>query len=420
METLIERCCGLDVHQATVVACVLVGAPGVKARKEIRTFRTFTQDLLAMRDWLHDQGCTHVAMESTGVYWKPVYAVLEGDFELVVGNAHHIKNVPGRKTDVKDSEWIADLLRHGLIAKSFVPPKPIRELRDLMRYRRKLVESRSAERNRLLKLLETANIKLSSVASNVFGKSGMKMLEAIARGATSSDDLAELAEGLLRKKLGELRSALEGHVADHHRFLLRLQLARLKAVDADVVRVDRFIARQLRPYRAQSDALQTIPGIGEHIAAALIAELGADMSVFHSDRHVAAWAGICPGNNESAGKQLGGRVRRGNANLRTTLVEAAQSAVRKRGSYVRSKYYRLKARRRAARAIGAIAHKLLIAAFHVLRDGRSYQDLGETYLDSLAPRRNARNLVQRLQNLGFVVQLTPRGEPTIDREPTVS
>jgi transposase len=420
METLIERCCGLDVHQATVVACVLVGRPGEKVRKEVRTFKTFTQDLLALRDWLQERGCTHVAMESTGVYWKPVYAVLEDGFELVVGNAHHIKNVPGRKTDVKDSEWIADLLRHGLIAKSFVPPKPIRELRDLMRYRRKLVESRSAERNRLLKLLETANIKLSSVATNVFGKSGMKMLEALARGATSPEDLAELAEGLLRKKLDDLRSALRGHVAEHHRFLLRVQLARLKAVDTDVVRVDRFIARRLRPYRTHAEALQTIPGIAEHGAAALIAELGADMSVFHSERHVAAWAGVCPGNNESAGKQLRGRARRGNANLRTSLVEAAHSAVRKRGSYIRSKYYRLKARRGASRAILAIAHKLLIAAFHVLRDGQPFRDLGETYLDSLAPRRNTRNLVQRLQNLGFDVDLRPRAEPKIDRQPAVS
>ncbi len=230
MDAIVECCCGLDVHQATVVACVLVGRADQKPKKEVRTFGTFTRDLLALRDWLREAGCTHVGMESTGVYWRPVYAVLEGDFELIVGNAHHIKNVPGRKTDVKDSEWIADLLRHGLVAKSFVPPKPIRELRDLMRYRRKLVEARSAERNRLLKLLETANIKVSSVATDVFGKSGRLMLAALAKGETTAEAMAELAQGLLRKKLPALREALDGRVDEHHRFLLRLQLDRIDAV----------------------------------------------------------------------------------------------------------------------------------------------------------------------------------------------
>jgi transposase len=407
MEPIIERCCGLDVHQATVVACVLVGRADQRAKKEVRSFGTFTRDLLALRDWLREQQCTHVAMESTGVYWKPVYAVLEGDFDLVVGNAHHIKNVPGRKTDVEDSEWIADLLRHGLIAKSFVPPQPIRELRDLMRYRHKLVESRTAERNRLLKLLETANIKVSSVATNVFGKSGMSMLEALARGESDAKAMAELAQGLLRKKIGALEGALDGRVGEHHRFLLRVQLDRLKAVEQDVRKIDDFVDAKLEPYRSSLRLLEEIPGVGTHTAVAIIAEAGDDMRVFHSERHFAAWAGVCPGNNESAGKKMEGRTRKGNKHLRKTLVEAALGAVRTRGSYFKAKYHSLKARRGIKRAAMAISHKIAIAVFRILRDGTAYTDLGETYLDSLATKRTTKHLVHRLERLGYRVVLEP-------------
>lgn len=411
MGAIIERCCGLDVHQATVVACVLVGPADRKPKKEVRTFGTFTRDLLALREWLREAGCTHVGMESTGVYWKPIYAVLEGDFELVVGNAHHIKNVPGRKTDVKDSEWIADLMRHGLIAKSFVPPKPIRELRDLMRYRRKLVESRSAERNRLLKLLETANIKISSVATNAFGKSGMRMLKALAAGETAAEAMADLALGLLRKKLPALQGALDGRIDDHHRFLLRLQLDRLAQVDADLARLETYIDQKLEPYRAQQQALQAIPGVGPLHAAAIIAEVGVDMTVFHSEHHLAAWAGVCPGNNQTAGKPRNERTRKGNVHLRTTLVEAAQSAVRTRGSYFRAKFYRLKARRGHKRAAVAIAHKILLVVHHLLATGTAYRELGERYLDALAPQRTTRQLVRRLEDLGYRVHLEASPAP---------
>src|SRR5213594_641798 len=248
MEAIVERVCGLDVHQATVVACLLVGQAHEKPRKEIRTFAAFTEDLMKLREWLQSEGCTHVAMESTGVYWRPVYAILEDAFEIIVGNAHHIRNVPGRKTDVKDSEWIADLVRHGLIAKSFVPPKPIRELRDLLRYRRKLVESRTAERNRLLKLLETANIKLASVASDVFGVSGMGMLRAILKGEATPEQMAQLAKGRMRRKVDDLVLALDGRVEEHHRFLLGLQISRLEQADADVARLDQRIDERLNPY----------------------------------------------------------------------------------------------------------------------------------------------------------------------------
>jgi transposase len=331
VEAIIETCCGLDVHQANVVACLLTGKANEKPRKQIRSFRTITRDLRAMCEWLRAAGCTHVAMESTGVYWKPVYAVLEGGFELVVGNAHHIRNVPGRKTDVKDSEWLADLMRHGLIRKSFVPPKPMRELRDLLRYRRKLAESGASERNRLLAVLETANIKLANVASDVFGVSGRRMIEALVEGTSSPDQIAQLAKGLLRKKLAELQLALEGSVQPHHRFLLDMQLRRIKNVDDELALLDKYIDEKLEPYRAQHDLLMTIPGVSWLVATVIIAEIGVDMTVFPTVRHLAAWAGVSPGNNESAGKRKGGKARRGNVYLKTILVGAATSAARVKG-----------------------------------------------------------------------------------------
>jgi transposase len=405
METIVERCCGLDVHQATIVACLLVGHAGQKPRREVKTFRAMTQDLLALRDWLLSEGCTHVGMESTGVYWKPVYAVLESAFQLVVGNARHIRNVPGRKTDVKDSEWIADLLRHGLIAKSFVPPKPIRELRDLLRYRRKVVESRSAERNRLLKLLETANIKLASVAANVFGVSGMLMLNAILKDDSSPAQMAQLAKGRMRGKIPELKLALEGSVQEHHRFLLRLQLRRLKRADEDLAELEQRIDERLGPYREQQELLVQIPGVDRILAAVIIAELGTDMTVFHSAKHLAAWAGVCPGNNESAGKRKSDRVRSGNVHLKTALVEAANAASHKKGSYLKDKFFRIKARRGHKRAAMAIAHKILIAAYHMLSTRSAYKDLGEPYLDRVAKHRVTNQLVHRLERLGYDVQL---------------
>ena len=345
MEAIVERVGGIDVGQATVVATALVGAAHERTRKETRTFRTVTRELLALRDWLLAQGVTHVAMEGTGIYWRPVYELLEDAFELIVGNAHHIKNVPGRKTDVKDSEWLADLARHGLIAKSFVPPKPLRRLRELLRYRRKLMESRTAERNRLLKLLETANIKLASVASSVFGVSGRLMLQALIDGVATPAAMAALARGRLRKKATALERALEGRLDEHHRFLLQLQLRRLDAVDTDLLSLDARIDEALLPYREQCEVLEQIPGVSRVVAAVIVAELGTDMTVFHSARHAAAWAGVCPGNNESAGKRMRAGVRKGNVHLRTALIEAAVAASHTKGSYLRDKYYRLRARR---------------------------------------------------------------------------
>ncbi len=405
MQTLIERGCGLDVHQATVVACLLIVLKDGKVMKQMRTFSTTTRELLAFREWLLSQGCTHVAMESTGVYWKPVYTILEGALEIVVANAQHVKKVPGRKTDVKDAEWIADLLCHGLLRSSFVPPKPIRELRDLMRYRRRLVESQVAERNRLLKLLEMANIKLASVASDVFGVSGRLMLQALAQGKATPQEMAELAKGLLRKKIPELELALEGKLEEHHRFLLGLQLRRLEAAEADLAALEQRIAEKLKPYGKHLALLQEIPGVDWILAAVIIAELGVDMSVFGSISQVASWAGVCPGNNESAGKRKSSHIPKGNVYLKTALVEAANAAARAKGTYLREKFYRLKARRGYKRAAVAVAHKILVAIYHMLSQEVSYNDLGDLYLDKLNKHHLTRNLIHRLERLGYRVTL---------------
>jgi len=408
MQTVIERGCGLDVHQATVVACLLIVRKDGKVQKQMRTFGTTTRELVGLREWLLSEGCTQVALESTGVYWKPIYAILEGALEIVVANAQHIKKVPGRKTDVKDAEWIADLLCHGLLRSSFVPPKPIRELRDLMRYRRKLVESQAAERNRLLKVLETANIKLASVATDVFGMSGRLMLRARIAGKATPQEMAELAKGLLRKKIPELQLALEGKLEEHHRFLLELQLQRLEAAEKDLAALEQRIQQRLEPYAAQLALLDEIPGVDWTLAAVIIAELGVDMSVFGSVSQLASWAGVCPGNNESAGKRKSSRIPSGNVYLKSGLVEAANAAARAKGTYLRDKFFRLKARRGYKRAVVAVAHKILVAIYHMLSQQVSYNDLGDLYLDKLNKNHLTRNLVHRLERLGYAVTLTPQ------------
>ncbi len=406
MQTMIERGCGLDVHQATVVACLLMVRRDGKVQKQMRTFGTTTRELVGLREWLRSEGCTHVAMESTGVYWKPVYAILEGTLEIVVANAQHIKKVPGRKTDVKDAEWIADLLCHGLLRSSFVPPKPIRELRDLMRYRRKLVESQAAERNRLLKVLETANIKLANVATDVFGMSGRLMLRALIAGKATPQEMAELAKGLLRKKIPELELALEGKLEQHHRFLLELQLQRLEAAEKDLAVLEQRIRQMLEPYAAELALLDEIPGVDWTLAAVIIAELGVDMSVFGNVSQLASWAGVCPGNNESAGKRKSSHIPSGNVYLKSGLVEAANAAARSKGTYLRDKFFRLKARRGYKRAVVAIAHKILVAIYHMLSQQVCYNDLGDLYLDRLNKNHLTRNLVHRLERLGYAVTLT--------------
>jgi transposase len=408
MEAIVERCCGLDVHQAVVVACVLVGPTDQRATHQVQRFGTTTAELLKLRDWLKEHRISHVGMESTGVYWKPVYAVLEGDFELIVGNAQHIKNVPGRKTDMNDARWLAQLVRCGLIRKSYVPDAHQRVLRDLVRYRDALVRGGSSERNRTLKLLETVGIKLATFASNVFGASGMAMLRALAAGNTSAAQMAELARGVLRKKMPSLEEALKAPLCDAHRQLLSIQLGLLEQHEQNVARVQALIDEQMAPYAQEQARLMQLPGVDKVTSASIIAEMGVDMTVFASAEACAAWAGVCPGSHESAGKRSPTGRRRGNINLVTTLVRAAQAAVKKKGSYFKDKFHRLKTRRGHGRAIMAIGHKLLVAAYHMLKDGTDYRELGEQYLDKLKEQQTVRLLEQRLKKLGYDVVLTLR------------
>src|SRR3984893_14413067 len=355
----------------------------------------------------HDTRAAQPArMVSAGVYWKPVYAIVEGGLEIVVANAQQVKKVPGRKTDVKDAEWIADLLCHGLLRSSFVPPKAIRELRDLTRYRRKLVESQSAERNRLLKVLETANIKLAGVATDVFGTSGRLMLRALIEGKATPQEMAELAQRKLRSKIPQLQLALEGKLEDHHRFLLKLQLDRLERAEGDLAVLEQRIQQKLEPYTTQLALLDEIPGVDWTLAAVIIAELGVDMSVFQSVSQLASWAGVCPGNNESAGKRKSSRIPKGNVYLKTALVEAAHAAARTKGTYLRDKFYRLKARRGYKRAAVAIGHKILVSIYLMVAQNVSYNDLGDLYLDKLNKNHLTRNLVHRLERLGYSVTLS--------------
>lgn len=408
MESLIERCCGLDVHQSVIVGCLLTGKAGGRVKREIRSFETTTAGLLELRDWLAAAGASHVAMESTGVYWRPIYVLLEDAFTVVVGNAQRIKNVPGRKTDVKDCEWIGDLLRHGLIPPSFVPPRPIRGLRDLTRYRKSLVEARTNCRNRIIQVLESASIKLASVASDVFGVSGMAMLRALVENRMTPVEMAHLAKGVLRKKIPQLELALQGSLTDDHRFMLDQLLGGLAQEDERIEAIEARIASTLEPYTTPHRLLTTIPGVDQAVAATMIAEHGIDMTVFGNAARLAAWGGGAPGNNMSAGKHRRAGARKGNRHLKTALHTAAVSAARTRGTYLSDKYRRLRARIGPGRAAGAIAHKILIAAYHILSSGKPYQDLGADYLDKRSKHRTKQHLVRQLEQMGFEVALTAK------------
>jgi transposase len=407
MEILYTRCCGLDVHKRSVVACLVVPGPEGVPTQEIRTFGTMTNDLLALSDWLAAAGCTHVAMESTGVFWKPIYNLLEGTFELLVVNAQHIKAVPGRKTDVRDAQWIADLLRHGLLRASFIPERPQRELRDLTRYRTTLARERASEVNRLQKVLEGANIKLSAVATDILGKSGRDMLEALVGGSTDSAALAQLARGRLREKIPQLEQALAGQFSAHHRFLIAQQLAHIDFLEAALERVSAEIAERVRPFEHACMRMQTIPGVGRQTAEVLVAEIGTDLTRFPTARHLASWAGLCPGSDESAGKRKSGRTRKGSPWLRTTLVEAAQAAARTKDTYLAAQYRRIAARRGAKRAALAVAHSILVLVYTLLIRQEEYHDLGGRYFDERDRHAVERRLVCRLEALGSSVSLQP-------------
>lgn len=409
MEVVAERCAGLDVHKRTVVACAIVPGPRGGVTKAIRTFGTMTDDLLALADWLAGQGVTTVAMESTGVYWKPIWNLLESSFTLLLVNAYHIKTVPGRKTDVRDCEWIADLLRHGLLRASFVPDQPQRELRDLTRYRTTLIRDRTAEVNRLHKTLEGANIKLASVASDVLGVSGREILEALVGETTTPAVLADLARGRLREKRAQLERALTGRFAAHQRFLVAEHLTRIDGLNEGIERVSAEIAARVRPFEDAIARLDAIPGVGRRTAEILVAEIGTDMSRFPSARHLASWAGMAPANNESAGKRTSGRTRKANPWLRAALVEAGQAASHTTGTALGARYQRLVVRRGKKKAVVALGHRILIYAYHLLASGAPFHELGPLYFDAADRQRVERRLVRRLEGLGYKVSLEPAG-----------
>jgi transposase len=407
MQVVYARCCGLDVHQKSVVACVLLTGPEGTVRKQVRTFGTMTADLLVLLDWLSALQVEQVAMESTGVYWRPVFNILEGAHPLLLVNAQHMKAVPGHKTDVRDAEWIADLLRHGLLRPSFIPPQPVREVRELTRYRQTLLQERTQEVNRLHKLLETANLKLGAVATDILGKSGRDMLDAILAGETNSEVLAELARGRLRAKLPLLRQALEGRVRAQHRMLLRHVLVHIDFLEAQLAELTGELDAALVPLSDAVALLETIPGVGHTAAAAIVAEIGQDMACFPSAKHLASWAGVCPGNKQSGGKRLSGKTTHGSPWLRAILGEVAWSLAPTSNTYLAAQYHRLARRCGKRKAIVAVSHTLLVVIYHMLRDQQPYHDLGADYFDQLDTHRLQRHYVHRLEQLGFAVSLTP-------------
>lgn len=399
MQVLYERCCGLDVHKKSVTVCAIT-----PEGKEIQTFGTMTGDIIALVDWIKSKGCSHVAMESTGVYWKPLYNLLEVEqIETLVVNAKHIKAVPGRKTDVKDAEWIADLLRHGLLKGSFIPGRDQRELRELVRYRRSLINERSREVNRLQKVLEGCNIKLSSVASDITGVSAKAMLKAIIDDAGDPVLIARLAKGKLKNKQKELEKALLGLVGPHQKMILTAQLNHIEFLDQQIIELDQEIEARLHPFELELEILDSIPGIGRRTAEGILAEIGTDMHRFPSSAHLASWAGMSPGNNESAGKRKSGKTTKGNKSLRATLVLAARAAAKSKNTYLSAQYRRIAARRGGNRAAVAVGHSILVMTYQMLKKRESYKELGSDYFDQRKKESVIKNSIKRLESLGLKV-----------------
>jgi transposase len=407
MEVLYANCAGLDVHKDTVVACSR-RVIGGKIVRDVRTFKTTTSELLALSEWLASLGCTHIVMEATGVYWKPVWNILsDGDFELTLANAAHVKNVPGRKTDVNDAVWLADLLAHGLIRGSFVPDTQTQEQRGLLRTRKQLTRERTSHVQRLQKTLEEANIKLDSVITDIMGTSGRAMIEALIAGETNPTKLAVLADRRIKASPETLREALRGRVTKHHRFLLRLHLEQIAAVDRAIAEIDKEVEANLDPFRPLIQVLTSMPGIGELAARVLLAEIGTDMSRFPTSGHLISWAGLCPKNDESAGKRRSTRMRKGAPWLKTTLIQCAWAAARKKGSYLQAQFHRLRARRGAKKAIGAVAASMLTSAYHMIKNGTFYEDLGADHFERRTKPAQINRLLAKLQTLGYHVEIKP-------------
>jgi transposase len=411
MQVLYSRCAGLDVHKKTVTGCVRLASEDT-VTTQVKTFATTTAGLLTLSEWLSENGCTHVAMEATGVYWRPVWHVLEdGEFELVLANAAHIKNVPGRKSDVKDCQWIAELLAHGLIRGSFVPDGQTQELRNLLRTRKQLVRERTRHIQRIHKTLEDANIKLDAVLADVLGKSGRAMLDAMVAGDSDPARLAALAHKGVKCSQAELRETLRGRVTDDHRFLLQIHLGQIDALDASIASIDRKVEAKLAPFRTAVELLSTIPGVSRLSAEVIVSEIGIDMSRFPSVGHLLSWAGLCPRSEESAGKRRSRRLRKGAAWLKTALVQCAHAARRKKQSYLQAQFLRLQSRRGPQKAICAVAASILTAAYHMLKTGALYTDLGPDHFHRRSKTTQTQRLVRRLQNLGYTVEITPMNAP---------
>jgi len=407
MQVVHERCAGLDVHKKSIYACALWWDEKGERHQQIRSFGAMTAGLLRLGDWLQQHQVSHVAMEATGVHWRPVWAVLEGRFELMLVNPHHVKAMPGRKTDVKDCEWLADLLQHGLVRGSFVPPTDIQDLRDLTRYRAELTQAQNRVTNRIQKVLEQANIKLSSVASDTLGVSGQRMIEAIIAGEDNPESLADMAQKRLRQRIPELQMALTGRVRDHHRFLLREHLDEWKALANRIRRVEQEIDRRIVPFEHAVTLWKTIPGINHVTACSLVAEIGVNIGQFPSAQHLASWAGLCPGQNESAGKRMSTRTRAGDRWLRRALCQASWAASHKKNCYFSGQFKRIAARRGIQRALIAVAHALLIVVYTMLKTGSSYQELGGDYLERIRKDQLQKYYIRRLQRLGLSVSVQP-------------
>lgn len=405
MRIIHDKVAGLDVHKKVMVAAIIVKQEDGGWLEEKRNFETMTGDLLGLSDWLLLQGVTHVAMESTGEYWKPVFNILENNFEVMVVNAQHISKVPGRKTDQSDAQWIAELLQYGLLKSSFIPPLGQRELRELTRYRSSFVRERANLVNRVQKVLESANIKLASVATDVMGVSGRAMLDALIAGSATPDQMAELAKGRMREKRDQLTKALEGRVKAHHRFVLTELLCQIDSIEETIARFDQEIEAYCRPFEEAVELLDTIPGVGREAAEIIVSEIGNDMSRFPTADHLASWAGVAPGNNESAGKRRSGRTRKGNQALRTVLNQAAHAAAKTKNTYLSAQYHRLAGRRGTKKAIVAVAHTILVIAYHLIERKEPYQELGGDYFDKRNVEATAKRLTKRLERLGYQVSL---------------